>query len=141
MYHQMLEKAEKGENPFVDSLSLDDQPLEKQGINPASKELLSGVGQMVDKAAKYAYELALAGLLGNLLCLMGVLFMWKLKRIGYFPYFAGQIITWVIPFVLLGGFGTLPAQLGNLVNVIYWVFSLFPLAFIVLYAFQLKNMK
>ena len=71
------------------------------------------------------------GLIGSVLCLLGSLQMWKLKKMGFYVYVAGQVIAMAIPFIFpvmagMGGMGV--------------VGMIFPIVFIVLYGINLKHM-
>jgi hypothetical protein len=64
----------------------------------------------------------------------GTLYMWLLKRRGFWIYAISQLALLLIPFVFLSGFGTNYLLVRLLVN------TIFTLLFILLYAMQLKNM-
>jgi hypothetical protein len=66
--------------------------------------------------------------------LTGVIFMWKLKRRGFWFYLDAQASLLIVPFIFLmeHGFAYLTDRL--IVNVIFALF------FIILYTLQLKNM-
>lgn len=78
-------------------------------------------------------------LFGALLCLTGALFMFKLKKIGFYIYIVGQILP------LFGSFMTMNSMLKGVFasfGMIAMVFGmLFPIAFIIMYGLNLKHMK
>lgn len=85
---------------------------------------------------KISYLLSLAG---SVLCLVGALFMWRLKKFGFFIYVPGQVLP------LIGSFLTVNSMFGGGIlagfGMITIVFSaLFPLAFIIMYGLNLKYM-
>jgi hypothetical protein len=70
----------------------------------------------------------------SIVCLAGVFLMWQLKRMGFFIYVVGQVVSVAAPFIWssgLGAFGDLFAMLG----------AIFPVIFILLYALNLKHMR
>lgn len=85
---------------------------------------------------KISYVLTLVG---SLLCLVGALFMWRLKKIGFFIYVVGQILPLIGSFLtmnsinmgLFAGFGMIMTILG----------MMFPIAFVIMYGLNLKHMK
>lgn len=86
---------------------------------------------------KISYVLSL---IGAILCLTGALFMWRLKKIGFYIYIIGQILP------LIGSFMTMNSMFKNSMfagfGMIAMVFGmLFPVAFIIMYGLNLKHMK
>lgn len=79
-------------------------------------------------SAVNALPLALITIGANLLCLFGALMMWKQRKIGFYVYVSGQLLAISIPAIFMG-FGLLMA-LG----------AIFPIAFIIMYALNLKHM-
>ncbi len=77
---------------------------------------------------------ALGGLATSILCLIGAVMMWQLKRTGYYIYIVGALIGMAIPFLI---FGT-----GNIFAIGMSVFTgFFGLLFIVLYGLNLKSLR
>jgi hypothetical protein len=78
-------------------------------------------------------------LVGSLLCLAGALFMWKLKKIGFYIYIVGQVLPIIGSFMTMNsiklgafaGFGIIASIIG----------MMFPIAFIIMYGLNLKHMK
>ncbi|MDF2438569.1 MAG: hypothetical protein K0Q95_2945 [Bacteroidota bacterium] len=96
---------------------------------------IPGMESMMDgaiAAAKYAYVLAALEIVCNLLCLFGVLQMWKLKKMGFYIYLVAQLIAIVAPLILVG---------GGLFGGLMLVMAIFPIAFIVMYGLNLKHMQ
>ncbi len=76
---------------------------------------------------------AIGGLVAALLTLTGALFMWKLKRTGFYLYIAGVIVGILVPFFVFG---------NDLLAVGASSFaSFFGLIFIALYAVNWKSLK
>jgi hypothetical protein len=82
---------------------------------------------------KYAGISLGIGILGIILCFAGSMMMWKLKKTGFYIYVAGQIIPLVVSAVLIGAsaFGGFALVMG----------AIFPIAFIIMYAVNLKYMS
>jgi hypothetical protein len=76
------------------------------------------------------------GLVGNLLCLFGALQMWKLKKMGYFIYIAGQVLPIVSSVIYLGDFLFTSLGMTAMLTAI-----IFPVAFIIMYGINLKHMN
>ncbi len=104
------------------------------------EHILGDVDGLLEKTVKYAYHLAFAALIGNLLCLFGGLMMFKMRKMGFFVYITGHVVEKGIPLALIGGFATGGLMGGMMVffSVIMWFFAL---AFIIMYALNLKNME
>lgn len=83
-------------------------------------------------ALRYVYVFLAVGIGGSLLCLLGAIMMWKLKRLGYYIYIAGQVIPVVISFAL-------QAVAVNVLTIISSVFL--PVLFIVLYGVNFRHLK
>jgi len=91
-------------------------------------DLLGGMGL---DFAKMATSSLIVGLL-NIVVLLGVLMMWKLKKTGYYVYTLGQVASIATPFLVVGSLaGGMMATLG----------AIFPILFIILYGLNLKHMS
>jgi hypothetical protein len=84
--------------------------------------------EMAHQNALNALPLALTAVGANLFCLFGALMMWKLRKIGFYAYVCGQVLGIAIPSILMGFSGWM--LLG----------AIFPVAFIIMYAVNLKHM-
>lgn len=102
---------------------------------------LNDLGGPVDFGNAYRWMKVsyLLSLLGSLLCLVGALFMWRLKKLGYFIYVPGQILPLIGSFLTVNSMfgGGILAGLGVITVV---VSAVFPLAFIIMYGLNLKYM-
>ena len=94
----------------------------------------SPLGGMVDTLVKWGQTLYTIEIVANLICLAGVLMMWKLKKNGYFIYIVGEIAPAIATFALMGGYG----PLGTFMMVSGLIF---PIVFIILYGLNLKHMS
>lgn len=79
-------------------------------------------------------------LLGNALCLAGALFMFKLKKIGYYIYIPGQLLPLIGSYLAINSVftGGIFAGLG-VVSIVFT--AMIAIAFIVMYGLNLKHMK
>ena len=79
-------------------------------------------------------------LLGNALCLAGALFMFKLKKLGFYIYIPGQILPIIGAYLAMNSMftGGLFAGIG-IVSVV--ISAMIAIAFIVMYGLNLKHMK
>lgn len=68
----------------------------------------------------------------NIPILIGVLMMWKQKKMGFYIYTAFELIQAVVPFIIVGGLA------GGLSGVMYAVVGI---VFIILYGINLKHMS
>lgn len=81
-----------------------------------------------------------ANLLGNALCLTGALFMFKLRKLGYYIYIPGQFIPLIGAYLAMDSMftGGLFAGIGMISIVLN---AMIAIAFIVMYGLNLKHMK
>lgn len=98
-------------------------------------ENLGFSNDLYEKTAKYGQMVNLVNLIANLGCLLGVLWMWKLKKKGFYIYSLFELIP---PIVTLIVYGSSFGAFGPLVFVLSF---LFPLAFVIMYAVNLKHMN
>lgn len=91
----------------------------------------SGFMDMIFSSAaaslEHARTLAVIQLIAALLCLFGVLRMWKLRKTGFYVYTVGNLAYPIAGIVLVGG--------------IMATGLLFPVIFIILYGLNLKHMN
>lgn len=103
--------------------------MEMSGGNLPTEGFLGSLMEMGHQNALNALPLALTAIGANLFCLFGALMMWKLRKVGFYAYVCGQILGIAIPGILMGFSGWM--LLGAVV----------PIAFIVMYAINLKHMS
>ncbi len=98
-------------------------------------QAMAGLNEAVDAANKLAQNATLLGIINivaALICLLGVIWMWKLMKKGFYVYVIGELAAPVATLVLVGfGLGGFMATLGFIV----------PIIFIILYALNLKHMS
>ncbi len=91
-------------------------------------DALAGLGMDFGKMATSSLVIGLL----NIVVLIGVFMMWKLKKTGYYVYTLGQVASVATPFLIVGSLaGGLMATLG----------AIFPILFIILYGLNLKHMS
>lgn len=92
------------------------------------------LGNAIDMLIKWGQTVYIINIVASLVCLVGVLMMWGMKKTGFYIYIIGEIAPAIASFALLGGFGPLGtmAMVGGLI---------FPIAFIVMYGINLKHMS
>jgi hypothetical protein len=81
---------------------------------------------------KYANVILSTGIAGCIICLIGALQMWNLKKMGFYIYAFGEIAPIIVSVVVFGS----GAFIGmNLVGLII------PVAFLIMYGVNLKHLK
>ena len=83
--------------------------------------------------------IAVLSLAASLICLLGVIQMWKLKKMGFYIYLVGEIAPLVITFATIG-FASMFSFEGGIMALMTAFMSIFPILFIILYAINLKHM-
>lgn len=105
----------------------------------ATFDRMGGLGDAMSKQVQalrnYGTIAQGMGLVGNGLCLLGALWMWNLKKNGFYVYVVGQLLPLVATFGLLGGSGM------GLFASFAIIGAIFPIAFIVMYALNFKYLK
>lgn len=98
--------------------------MDNAATDPIIREEISNLNKMATSSL-------IVGLL-NILVLIGVVMMWKLKKAGFYVYTLGQVASVATPFLIVGSLaGGLMATLG----------AIFPILFIILYGLNLKHMS
>jgi len=85
---------------------------------------------------KLSYIFSLAG---SILCLIGALFMWRLKKNGFFIYVAGQVLPMISSFMTMNS--TNMGAFSGFEMTVTIIGMMFPVAFIIMYGLNLKHMK
>ncbi len=129
---QMISSARK-EN-INDSNFRQDSVIEMKTKRRKSEfgfKMMSTVSKMM--TADNIRKSAIGAIISAFFTLLGAIFMWNLKRIGFYLYILGTLVGISVPFYLYG---------NNLMAVGLSSFSsFFGLLFIALYALNLKSMK
>lgn len=83
------------------------------------------------KAMEHYGTITAVTLICSIIALIGVIMMWRLKKVGFYLYTGAKVIIIVLPIVLIGGVIGGFAMFG----------AIFPIAFIIMYAVNLKAME
>lgn len=99
--------------------------MEEMGAFPGMEEAMAQL--------KYINITTSVNIIASLICLVGVLQMWKLKKMGFYIYVVGEVVPFIVSAVLMGGtaFGAMAVVMGAVV----------PGVFIGLYTMNLKHMS
>ncbi len=93
-----------------------------------------GYFDMLSIISSTGSTISIIGVFGALICLVGVLQMWNMKKIGYYIYFVGEIGVPIAIASIWGASNTFLMMISVLVFI-------FPIAFVIMYGFNLKHMK
>lgn len=115
--------------------------LAEEGYSEAMSEIESEAPEMggfmdsifggAVKAMEHYTLLTTVSLLVAITALVGVILMWKLKKTGFYIYTGAQVVGIIVPLVVIGG----------LIGGMTLFGSIFTIAFIVMYAVNLKAME
>ncbi len=100
---------------------------EAPGIAPLLQKIFGG--SMA--ALEHAFELSMVSLICSAIALFGVIQMWKLKKVGFYFFTGAKVIIIIAPMIIIGGIIGSMSLLG----------AIFPIAFIAMYAANLKAME
>lgn len=102
-----------------------------EGMDQAMSSLNEAV-EAANKLAQNATLLGIINIVAALVCLLGVIWMWKLMKKGFYVYVIGELAAPVATLVLVGfALGGFMATLGFII----------PVIMIILYAVNLKHMN
>lgn len=106
------------------------ETLEEEGGSPALGNFFEKLMSSAGAAVEHARTLGIISLVAALLCLLGCIRMWNMKRSGFMHYVVGELGYPIASIVLVGTMGGLA------------LFGLFfPILFVVLYGVNLKHMS
>jgi Protein of unknown function (DUF4064) len=102
-------------------------------LSPEVRESMAKANEAVEAAASSGTTIMIISIICILLCVVGSVMMWKLKKTGFYIYIIGELAAPIASLVLLGGsaFGGALAALG----------MIFPIIFVILYTLNLKHLK
>lgn len=100
----------------------------EQAEEEANSAFLSGMLEMAEASMEHGKTLNLVTFIANLICLIGVLRMWKLRRNGFYIYAVGELAPGIVTGLLLGWIAGI---LGLILAVVM----------VALYAVNLKEMN
>jgi hypothetical protein len=90
--------------------------------------------EYIEESLSYASTLGIVSILAALVCLWGVIWMWNLKKTGYYIYIVGELAPVIVSFILVG-FGSFLGGFFAMIGLI------FPVLFIILYGLNVKHMS
>lgn len=109
----------------------------------ASESALRGLGDAnLNGAMENMEMIQYAGLACTVLCIIGSVMMWQLKKAGFFIYVIGEVAPLVLSFVLLGSLASASGPVtGGIAAAAGIIGAIFPAAFVIMYGLNLKHMK
>jgi hypothetical protein len=110
---------------------MDDAMNEVSSEAPAMLPLIQKIFGSSMAMMEHIREISLVNLICSAIALFGVIQMWRLKKIGFYFFAGGKIIIIITPLILVGGLMGGLSLLG----------AIFPIAFIIMYALNLKAME
>ncbi len=78
-------------------------------------------------------KMAIGTVISSILCLLGAILMWNLRRVGFYIYTLGTLIIIILPFYLFGS--------NFLTNISVGMQSFIGIIFVIFYAMNIKSMK
>ncbi len=93
-----------------------------------------GYFDMLHTMSATGFTVCIVGIAGALICLVGVLQMWNLKKTGYYIYFIGEI---GVPIIIASIWGASSLILMMIAVCMF----IFPIAFVIMYGFNLKYLE
>ena len=107
-------------------------PAMKNDAPPILDMWMNNLTAMMERLAQNFTLITLSTILLALLSVTGVWLMWNLKKTGFLFYVTAQVLWTILPLIFLG---------GNIITVLsVFLGGIFTIAFIILYAIQLKHM-
>lgn len=107
-----------------------------------AKNPMGDMSSIVQATKDYGMFSYLMSLLGNIICLVGALLMWKLKKIGFYSYLIGQIIPFIGSITMISHISDSGNNMvGTISNISIIIAGLFVAAFIIMYAVNYKHLK
>ena len=107
----------------------------KKDRDAESKKIVDNVANNLTQMTSPANlrKAAIGSFITSILCLIGALLMWKLRRPGFYIYTLGTLLSIIIPFYMFG---------SNLITNLSGGFMGFiGILFVIFYAMNLKSMK
>jgi hypothetical protein len=97
-----------------------------------------GMGSSMESLKMIQY----AGLICNVLCIIGSVMMWQMKKVGFFIYLVGELAPLALSFIILGGLASASGAIGGgIAAAAGAITAIFPIAFVVMYAVNLKHLR
>lgn len=111
----------------------------------AKPEMADQMIQAMVDAEQYAAATWTIGFVCNLITLVGVILMWKMKMNGYYLYLTGELLPWILPFLFAGGMASFKALGGMLgpafAGILMGLMIVQDIIFLVLYTLNRKHLS
>jgi hypothetical protein len=82
-----------------------------------------------------------ASLVCIILCIIGSVMMWQMKKTGFYLYLVGELAPLALSFLMLGSIGAASGLGGGVMAAAGAIAAIFPIAFVIMYGLNLKHMK
>ncbi len=114
---------------------MDNDLHRKNARNPEKINFLSNImnSASVLSTPENLRKTAIGNCITSVLCLLGAVLMWNLRRTGFYIYTVGTIISILLPFYLFGS--------NFLTNISAGFLGFIGILFIIFYAMNIKSMK
>ncbi len=76
-----------------------------------------------------------------ILCIVVSVMMLQMKKTGFYLYLVGELAPLALSFLMLGSIGAASGLAGGAMAAAGAIAAIFPIAFVVMYALNLKHMK
>ena len=109
----------------------------------ASESVIRSLGDAtLDGTMENMKMIQYAGLACTVLCIIGSVMMWQLKKAGFFIYLIGEVAPLALSFILLGSLASTGGPVtGGIAATAGIIGAIFPAAFVIMYGLNLKHMK
>lgn len=117
-----------------------------EGMSGGAKEYMdntiASMTEFIEPLERWARPIGAIGLIGVVLCLIGSLQMWKLKKSGFYIYAVGELVPLIISMILLGGvMFSMHGTMGTIMKVSNVAGIILAFGFVFMYYSNLKHMK
>jgi hypothetical protein len=124
---------------FIGILMMGTMEVMVEGMATVAQDMPGDVENEFLDSYRWMKIAQVGSLVGNVLCLVGALVMWRMNKIGYFVYILGQALP------IAGAFLTMNNIAGGIFSGFGFagvvLMSLIPIAFIIMYGLNYKYMK
>lgn len=129
-------KADKIANAFTQvKTQMNDDLKRKNARNPEKVNFLNKImtNASVMSSPENLRKNAVGNCITSILCLLGALLMWNLRRVGFYIYTIGTVTAIILPFYMFGS--------NFLTNISAGFLGFIGILFVIFYAMNLKSMK
>lgn len=104
--------------------------------------VIDAKGKVVNVANNIFNALTITGItivVCSIICVLGAIFMWKMKKSGFYLYLSGQVLSLLSAYYFLMVLMQVPGKSF----VLFYIFlvSVFPIAFLIMFGLNYKNLK